>query len=66
MAGYELITTASRPRTAVFRGRGNRLAGTTDDGQPPRSALITQTAKPVARSPTDLPKDLSCGQGLTQ
>jgi hypothetical protein len=32
MAGYELITTASRPRTAVFHGRGNRLAGTTDDG----------------------------------
>jgi hypothetical protein len=32
MAGYELITTASRPRTVVFRGRGNRLAGTTDDG----------------------------------
>ena len=22
MAGYELITTAPRPRTAVFRGRG--------------------------------------------
>ena len=35
-AGYELITTAPRPRTAVFRGRGNRLADTTDDGQPPR------------------------------
>jgi len=24
-AGYELITTALRPRTAAFRGRGNRL-----------------------------------------
>ena len=32
MAGYELITTAPRPRTAVFRGRGNRQAGTTDGG----------------------------------
>jgi hypothetical protein len=64
MAGYELITTASCPRTAVFRGRGNHLAGTTDDGQPPRPAPITQTAKPAARSPTDLPKDLlSYGQG---
>lgn len=31
-AGYELITTEPRPRTAVFRGRGNRQAGTTDGG----------------------------------
>ena len=66
MAGYKLITTAPCPRTAVFRGRGNHLAGTTSDGKPPRPAPITQMAKPVARSPTDLPKDLSCGQGLTQ
>ena len=35
-AGYELITTAPRPRTAVFRNRGNRLGGTTDGRQPPR------------------------------
>ena len=63
IAGYELITTAPCPRTSVFRGRGNRLAGTTDDGQPPRPAPITQTAKPVARSPTDLPSGLSYGQG---
>ena len=35
-AGYELITTAPRPRTAVFRNRGNRLGGTTDGWQPPR------------------------------
>ena len=63
IAGYELITTAPCPRTSVFRGRGNRPAGTTDDGQPPRPAPITQTAKPVARSPTDLPSGLSYGQG---
>ena len=40
MAGYELITTAPCPRTAVFRGRDNRLAGTTDDGKPPRPARL--------------------------
>ena len=61
--GYELITTAPRPRTAVFRGRGNRQAGTTDGGQSPRPAPITQTAEPVACSPTDLARDLSYGQG---
>ena len=49
MAGYELITTASCPRTAVFRDRGNRPRGTIDDRQPRRPAPITQTAKPVAR-----------------
>ena len=52
IAGYELIMTAPCPRTAVFRSRGDRLASPTDDGQPPRPAPITQTAKPVARSPT--------------
>jgi hypothetical protein len=52
MAGYESITTAPDPRTAVFRSRGDRLASPTHDGQPPRPAPITQTAKPVARSPT--------------
>ena len=57
IAGYELITTAPCPRTSVFRGRGNRPAGTTDDGQPPRPAPITQTAKPVAPLPTDLSGD---------
>jgi hypothetical protein len=40
------------PRTAVFRSRGDRLASPTHDGQPPRAVPITQTAKPVARSPT--------------
>ena len=63
MAGYESITTALCPRTAVFRSRGDRLASPTDDGQPPRPAPITQTAEPVARSPTDPPGDLSYGQG---
>ena len=62
-AGYELITTAPRPRTAAFRGRGNRLWGTTDGGQPPRPAPITQTAKPVACSPTDLPRTCPTGKG---
>jgi hypothetical protein len=46
MTGYELITTAPCSRTAVFGGRGNRLAGTSSDGKPPRPAPITQTAKP--------------------
>ena len=32
--GYELITTAPRPPTGAFRGRGNRLAGSRRD--PPR------------------------------
>jgi len=62
-AGYELITTALRPRTAAFRGRGNRLWSTTDGGQPPRPAPITQTAKPVACSPTDLPRTCPTGKG---
>jgi hypothetical protein len=31
-------------------------------GQPPRPGPITHTAKPVARSPTDLPRDLSYGK----
>jgi len=50
-----LITTAPRPRTAVFRGRGNRLAGTTDGGSRRDPAPIMQTAKRAACSPTDLP-----------
>ena len=58
-AGYELITTAPRPRTAVFRSRRDSPGEPNHDGQPPRPAPITQAAKPVARSPTDLPSDLS-------
>jgi hypothetical protein len=32
-------------------------------GPPPRPGPITHTAKPVARSPTDLARDLSYGHG---
>src|SRR5262249_23593178 len=42
---------------------GTAWRATTDERQPPRPIPITQTAKPVVRSPTDLPKDLSYGQG---
>jgi len=63
MAEYESITTAPCRRMAVFRSRCDRLASPTHDGQPPRPAPITQTAKPVAPSPTDLSRDLPCGHG---
>jgi len=39
MAGYELVTTAPDPGTAVFRSRGDRLASPTHEGSrhgPPR------------------------------
>jgi len=49
-----------RPSSAVG---ATRLASPADDGHPPRPAPITQTAKPVARSPTDLSRDLPCGHG---
>lgn len=32
MAGYELVTTAPDPGTAVFRSRGDRLASPTHEG----------------------------------
>jgi hypothetical protein len=61
--GYELITTAPRPRTAALPRSRQRPGGHDRWRQPPRPAPITQTAKPVACSPTDLHRDLSYGQG---
>ena len=61
-AGYELITTAPRPRTAPQsrqppRGHDRWQAAAA------RPAPITQTAKPVASSPTDLPRTCPTGKG---
>jgi hypothetical protein len=63
MAGYELITTASRERSSSAVG-ATAWRARLMTGPPPRPGPITHTAKPVARSPTDLARDLSYGHGI--